>query len=209
VDQDAEWRATLRADKPIIGRFVTAVTPRPQITPESQATRAWKIGAEGERRVAEVLADVDGITVLHDRLMPASRANIDHLVVGPAGVYVIDAKKYTGAVEVREAGTIFRSDLRLYVNRRDRTSLVDGVERQVDTVRSVLADRFGDIPVHGVLCFVGCEWGWIMRPKRIRAVTAVWPLRLPEHVTAPGPHSNDAAAIAEHLHRRLRPAPTR
>jgi hypothetical protein len=207
VAEDAEWRATLRRDKPILGRIVTAVTPRPQITPESQATTAWKVGADGERRVAEVLADVDGIAVLHDRLMPASRANIDHLVIGPAGVHVIDAKKYTGAVEVREAGTLFRSDPRLYVNGRDRTSVVDGVEGQVDAVRSVLGDRFGHVPVHGVLCFVGCEWGWIMRPKHVRAVTAVWPLKLPEHVAAPGPHGDEIAGIAAHLRQRLRAAP--
>ena len=36
------------------------------------------------------------IRLLHDRRMPRSRANIDHLVVTPTGVYVIDAIKYGG-----------------------------------------------------------------------------------------------------------------
>lgn len=206
IDDDAEWRKAIVEERPILGRIAAAVTPRPQIGPESHATKAWKVGAEGERRVAEVLADLDGVEVLHDRRIPRTRANIDHLVVGPSGVFVVDAKKYTGAVEVRERGTLFRSDLRLYVNGRDRSPLVDGVVRQTDIVKSVLASSFPLVPVRGVLCFIGCEWGFFMKPKHVRGVTALWPLKLPEHVSAVGPHGADLAEVAEQLRRALPPA---
>jgi Nuclease-related domain len=33
-----------------------------------------------------------GWAVLHDLAVPRSRANIDHLVIGPGGVFVIDSK---------------------------------------------------------------------------------------------------------------------
>src|SRR5690242_10729986 len=62
----------------------------------------WEAGALGEERVAAVLADADQQTtkVLHDRLQDPSRskANIDHLVVNASGVFLIDAKNWTGVV---------------------------------------------------------------------------------------------------------------
>ena len=206
VTDDAEWRQSVKEQRPILGRIAVALTPLPQIGPESQPTAAWKVGAEGERRVAEVLAEASGIEVLHDRLVPHSRANIDHIVVGPSGVFVIDAKKYTGGVEVRNVGGLFRLDERLYVNNRDRTALVTGVLGQVEVVRDALGHDFAGIDVRGILCFVGCEWGWIMRMKHVKGVTALWPLALPGHVSGAGVHAERVAEIADRLRRQLKPA---
>ena len=207
VEDDAQWRAAIKEERPILGRLVSALTPAPQIGPESQSTKAWKVGAEGEERVAEVLRDVVGIEVLHDRLVPGKRrANIDHVVIGPNGVFVVDAKQYTGGIERRDVGGMFRVDDRLYVNNRDRTALVDAMLGQVKVVRSALATRFPDVPVHGVLCFVGCTWNRPMRPKHVKGVTALWPTKLPELVAAPGIHAPAIASIAEHLRGQLRRA---
>jgi len=203
VAEDAEWRTTIKEQRPVLGRIASALTPKPEIGPESQATTAWKVGAEGERRVAEVLAEAQGVEVLHDRRIPGSKANIDHIAIGPSGVFVIDAKKYSGTVEVRDVGSLFRTDERLYVNGRDRTKLVDGVLWQIEVVRAALADEFGDVAVHGVLCFIGCEWGLIMRRKRIKGVTTLWPKALPDHVSAPGTLGDRAGAIAAHLRLQL------
>ena len=204
--EDAEWRATIKGNRPVLGRLAAAMTPRPVITPESQSTKAWEVGAEGEERVAEVMANATGVDVLHDRRVPGSRANIDHIVVGPQGVFVVDAKKYSGAVEVRDRGGLFRVDEQLYVNGRNCSKLVDGVLGQMDVVRTALADAVPEVPVRGVLCFIGGEWGWRMRPKVVKGVTSLWPVALPDHVCAAGPHANDVAAIAAHLRTRLRPA---
>jgi nuclease-like protein len=206
VAEDAKWREGIKEQRPVLGRLASVLTPKPQITPESQSTKAWKIGAEGERRVAEVLEGAAGIDVLHDRLVPGGRANIDHIVIGPSGVFVIDAKKYTGQVEARDVGGLFRTDERLYVNNRDRTKLVEGVLWQIDVVRAALGEDFADVEVRGVLCFVGCEWGWIMRTKRVRSVTALWPTALPDHVSIAGPLSDRVTEIADHLRSKLRPA---
>ncbi|MCC5953173.1 MAG: NERD domain-containing protein [Acidimicrobiia bacterium] len=206
VAEDTEWRRSIKDRRPVVGRIAAGLTPKPQIGPEAQATTAWKIGAEGERRVAEVLAQVAGIEVLHDRRVPGSRANIDHLVVGPKGVFVIDAKKYTGEIEVRDVGGLFRLDERLYVNRRDRTKLVDGVLGQIEVVRGAMGEEFAHVEVQGVLCFIGCEWGWIMRKKRVKGVTALWPKALADHVAAPGHLDDEIEAVANHLRSRLRPA---
>jgi hypothetical protein len=62
------------------------------------ATLAWRHGAEGERRTARLLAPLErrGYQVFHDLAVPGSAANVDHVVVGPTGVYVIDSKRYRG-----------------------------------------------------------------------------------------------------------------
>jgi hypothetical protein len=62
----------------------------------SPDTLAWRRGAAGERRTARLLAPLErhGWAVLHDLAIPGSQANIDHLVIGPGGVLVIDSKQY-------------------------------------------------------------------------------------------------------------------
>jgi hypothetical protein len=62
------------------------------------ATLAWRHGAQGERRTARLLAPLErhGYQVFHDLAVPGSPANVDHLVVGPTGVFVIDSKRYRG-----------------------------------------------------------------------------------------------------------------
>jgi Nuclease-related domain len=42
-----------------------------------------------------------GWAVLHDLAIAGSAANIDHLVIGPGGVVVIDSKQYRGAAAAR------------------------------------------------------------------------------------------------------------
>jgi hypothetical protein len=63
---------------------------------------AWRRGAAGERRTARLLDPLErhGWAVLHDLAVPGSRANIDHLVVGPVGVFVIDSKHYRGRLQL-------------------------------------------------------------------------------------------------------------
>lgn len=116
---------------------------------------------------------------------------------------MIDAKKYTGRLEVRNKGSMFRPDERLYVAGRDRTHLTEGVRGQVAAIRSVLEKDWPDVPVHGVLCFVGCEWTR-MTLKHLNSVVAMWPKALPKHVTAPGPHAAFGDLIAAHLRHTLK-----
>jgi hypothetical protein len=45
--------------------------------------------------------------VLHDLQVPGSQANLDHLAVGPAGVFVIDSKYYRGALQLGGDGMLW------------------------------------------------------------------------------------------------------
>lgn len=63
--------------------------------------RAWCRGYEGERVIGELLeSDLsDKFHVFNDLHFPGRRANIDHIVVGPTGVFVLDTKNWRGVVE--------------------------------------------------------------------------------------------------------------
>ena len=77
---------------------------RRQLEQAERDERAWTAGATGERLVAEKLEELTarGWLVLHDVRWPGRpKANLDHVLVGPGGVIVIDAKNWTGSVEVR------------------------------------------------------------------------------------------------------------
>jgi Nuclease-related domain len=63
-------------------------------------TAAWRHGARGERRTARALRPLlrAGWSVLHDVAIPGSRANADHLLIGPPGVFLVDSKAWHGHI---------------------------------------------------------------------------------------------------------------
>jgi hypothetical protein len=70
---------------------------------------AWRRGAAGERRTARLLAPLEwcGWAVLHDLAIPGTKANIDHLVIGPGGVLAIDTKQYRGRLWLDPDGLLW------------------------------------------------------------------------------------------------------
>ena len=151
-----EERAKLILGK-TLGSIVAAASA------EDPTTVAWKRGAIGESKFAATLADVPQARALHDRRVRGTRGNIDHIVVGPAGVFVIDAKLYRGVIRVRDRGTLFKTDERLYVGSSDCSRLAENMAWQVSAIKAVLASvraAYSDVPVQPVLCFVDGEWAF-------------------------------------------------
>ena len=129
----------------------------------------------------------DSIRVLHDRRIRGSRANIDHLVVTPSGVWVIDTKKYSGSPSLRVEGGILRPRVeKLVVGGRDKSRLVDGVLWQVECVR----EEVPGVPVCGILCFVDSEWPLLAGPFRVNGVEVLWPRKLVSRLTEAAPVSS-------------------
>jgi Nuclease-related domain len=84
----------------LLGVAVAALVGwRLRFRPSEQA-RSWQRGAHGERRTARLLDRLtrDGYVIFHDLAVPGSDANVDHLVIGPTGLFVIDSKQWTGSV---------------------------------------------------------------------------------------------------------------
>jgi len=151
---------------------------------------SWDTGAIGEEALASHLAKTcPEVIVLHDRRMSRSRANIDHLAVTPSGVFVIDAKRYKGKIEVRKP---FVGDPCLFIKGRDKTKLVEGLSRQREAVLAALAETVPEMPVHACFCFLnpaGQAGGSslpLLRTLSIDGFPLLSPPKLSKRLNAPG-----------------------
>ncbi|MEH3067588.1 MAG: nuclease-related domain-containing protein [Aeromicrobium erythreum] len=111
-----------------------------------RSAEKWEKGAEGEARTAEVLATGlgPGWTVLHDVRWPGrQRANVDHVAVGPTGIFVIDSKNWSGRITLVD-GVLLQ-------NGRRRQWAVDGCADAASAVALRLPDLTAQ--VEPVLCF--------------------------------------------------------
>jgi hypothetical protein len=108
----------------------------------------WEKGAEGEVAVARALEALpEGWVALHDLAWPGrERANIDHVVIGPGGVFVVDAKNWSGRVEVRD-------DVLLQNGRRREPTVISAAEAAI-AMQGVVPPPACCM---GVLCFVRDE----------------------------------------------------
>jgi len=166
----------------------------------------WRKGAEGEQKVSSILRAVQGVDVLDDRRIPGSSANIDHIAVAASGVYVVDAKKIKGTVEVEVNGFGRWRTETLKVNGRNRTNLVEGVHRQASVVNDALVEY--EVPVIPVLCFVGSEnWGIFTQSLQVDGVRVLSGRALKKLVRRDGPvDASVRQPIARVLAARLKPA---
>jgi hypothetical protein len=165
-------------------------------------------GAAGEQRLGALLDPLreEGMAVLHDRRIPGSRANIDHLVVSCAGVFVVDAKNYAGRVERRDRGGWFSTDYRLYVGGKDRSALLASLMRQTEAVRAALGTPTPPT-ITPVMCFVRADWSLFAQPMRWGDVYVLWPRALRKLLRSGGPLTSDAIeAIGRRLGLALPPA---
>ena len=82
----------------------------------------WRIGAEGEESVIRVLQNLDSsFKVVSDVVLPGDSQNIDHIVVGSIGTFVIETKNHNGIIKcnndnwsrtkVGRRGTVYSSDI--------------------------------------------------------------------------------------------------
>jgi hypothetical protein len=190
----AARRAQVMARHPRVGRLLLMFTG--SVAHEEN----WRKGSEGEERAArrlDALLHGRGVLLVHDRRMPGSRANIDHLAIGPGGVTVIDTKRVKGTVRVRREGGLF-SEARqsLIVAGRDRTHMVEGVCRQVATVAGLLDEGVG---VVGAMCFIESGGLPLFKPK-LDGVHIAGPRYVARLARRDGPHTpNEVHEIAERL----------
>ena len=158
------------------------------LSDDPQSTRAWAKGSEGERKLAAHLVRSigDRAIILHDRRIPGTRANIDHLVVAATGIWIVDAKSYRGKVEQRDVGGLFRSDKRLFVSGRDRSTLASGLFKQTFAVLTALDGIALDVDVMAALCFVDSEWALFAKPFLQGGILVTWPKMLCKAISQAG-----------------------
>src|SRR5918994_1903142 len=141
----------------------------------SAAILAWRRGATGERRTARLLAPLErrGWAVLHDLAIPGTQANIDHLVIGPGGVIVVDSKQYRGRLHLDRHGMVWHG-------RRLLVSALRKVLWAADQADEVLG--VADITVAAVVAVHGASVPWGL--LQADGVTILPARRLPDLLQA-------------------------
>jgi len=173
---------------------------------ERSSTEVWARGAIGERKVGARLDQLrsDRVVVLHDRRIPRSRANIDHIVITECGIWVVDTKRYVDkrpALRV-EGGFIRPRTETLTIGGSRSSHLVEGVLRQVESVKA----RVGDVIVGGVLCFVDADWPLIGLDFETQGVLVTWPRELVKRIQRDNGQRIDVAAVAHAIANSFTPA---
>jgi hypothetical protein len=165
----------------------------------SSDTLAWRRGAAGERRTARLLAPLErrGWAVLHDLAIPGSAANIDHLVIGPGGVLVIDSKQYRGRLQLDPYGMLWHG-------RHLLVSPLRKVRWEADQADEVLA--IAEVQVAAMVAIHGASVPW----GRVDAdgVTVIPAHRVPDLLRALPPilGPERVAWLADRGRLRFRPA---
>ena len=148
---------------------------------------AWRRGAAGERRTARLLDPLErrGWAVLHDLAVPRSRANLDHLVIGPGGVFVIDSKQYRGRLQLDAVG-------KLWHGRYPLAPALRAVSWEADQAAQVLPDP--GVAVVPIVAVHGAQVPWgkvvsegvpVVSARRLPSILRALPAVLgPERVTA-------------------------
>lgn len=166
-----------------------------QIDQAVRRQQNYSQGAEGERLVAQTLGFVEryGWTALHDVHWPGRpQANIDHIAIGPGGVVVIDAKNWSGDVQVT-AGTLRQNG---YSRARETSAASDAAS----AVAARLAPQHR-MTTRSVLCLVAHD----LETTRIEATDVVGRAALTDYLVHLPQRLNayDVADIARHLHGEL------
>jgi hypothetical protein len=161
----------------------------------------WRQGAEGERATARALRPLtkSGWVLIND--VQRDRGNIDHVLVGPAGVFVLETKNLSGLVSVTE--DVLR------------------VRYRVDPDDGYVLDRVGTATRGRAASLQAQLRGAGARPGWLQAVVVIWAdfkqhsiesnrtlwihgKQLKKHLQALPPKLNDdeIRAIAAHLRQR-------
>jgi hypothetical protein len=124
--------------------------------------RAWRLGAAGEEHVGALLEQLRprGWHVEHDVQVGDNGANLDHLVIGPPGVFVLNTKNVDGNVWV--GGEV------IMVNGH-RRNFVKKLEAEAQRVRRCLlgATRRRALWVQGLLVFVDPDLTVKQQPRNV------------------------------------------
>ena len=176
----------------VMGAFVTPNT-----------ISAWQTGAAGEVRTGQLLEPLaaEGFRILHDRKIPGARsANIDHIAIGPPGVFVVETKSYSGSLQIRGD--------EIFVAGRRKNGWIDEVNREAAAVQTMLGAEMAalGLTLSPIICVHRADLPWFKSEVRgVRVVGGkdlVARLRKSEVVLGP-PEVERLASLAN---ARLRPA---
>jgi hypothetical protein len=156
----------------------------------SPEAATWRRQAALQQRTASLLTPLaeEGWLVLHDLTLPGWLDSLEHLVVGPSGVWVVASWQRQGWLPGGAAVP---------------TAILGGLRSQTQTVAALLGDG-ACTPVRGLLCL---HHSWARRPRSLQDVRVAIPRQLGRVVrreppVAPGEVERASSRLLE----ALRPA---
>lgn len=117
----------------------------------------WLKGQTGELETSNILRDyIDGETsyLLNDRKLPKSSGNIDHLAINSSGVFVIDAKNWTGKIESKNMKSKNGGFLVLKINNYRNSTAIKSIQKQVLSVQNSMDQLPKPLEVFGIISFL-------------------------------------------------------
>jgi hypothetical protein len=148
----------------LIGRIVT----RRMNTYEKERINFLK-GATGEQTVAKKIDDLpDEFCVIHDMATPFG--NLDHVVIGSTGVFVLETKNWKGVITADGRGGIL---LNGHSQGKDTIKPMTSRMMKVRDKINMLCDADGELPFFNALLVfpsarVEAKWG---QTRKVRCIT--------------------------------------
>jgi hypothetical protein len=166
--------------------------------------RQLRQARDGERVVGEFLEKLrsDGYQVYHD--LVGDGFNLDHVLIGPAGVFTIETKTYSKPDKGKAELTFDGERIKFGLWEPERKPVIQA-RAQVGWLSSLLKETTGrDFPVHPVIVFPG----WFVRSEG-RPKQPIWvlnPKALPAFLSKQEPKltKEDIQLASFHLSRFIR-----
>ncbi len=162
-------------------------------------------GRDGEKAVGQYLELLreQGIKVFHD--IPGDNFNLDHVLVAPSGVYVVETKTFSKP-DKGQARIVYTGDTLIHHNGfRDDKPLVQ-VKAAANWLKQIIKESTGrEFDVRKVVLFPG----WFVEPTAEARQSDVWvlnPKALPAFISNSGVQlsGEDVGLVSFHLSRFVR-----
>jgi hypothetical protein len=131
--------------------------------------RSWMKGDEGEKLVSLYLEDLpSGYFTLNDVNIPGGKGNFDHIVIGPAGIFLIETKNYSGFFKIYGNDWFSRSS-----SQKMKRNPGNQVRLNALDLSKFLNKKFGrKIWVNGVVTLINNNFKVVKRPEYYSVVGA-------------------------------------
>lgn len=138
----------------------------------------WEGQLDAERRTTQLLQVLHGRghRVLHGRTLPGSQTPLDHLVVGPSGIFAVTSRRFHRQIPMR---TMYKE---LYHGPESQRDILERASRQAGHAAAIIGDTLGrhvdvtpTVVIHGphvpwkVLSIRGVD---VLSSKRLRRYIA-------------------------------------
>jgi hypothetical protein len=153
IDPNERWASVQITETPVVSR-------RERLLGRYADERAWRKRALGERATGLWLGRLpEGWFAFHDVPVGERGANIDHLVIGPGGVFTINTKDLTGAIRVSR---------RTITHGSRRTAFLPKAVAEATRAARLLSRAIGrEVSVRPVLAILADEWTVTAEPDDV------------------------------------------